>query len=296
MYLADYIAKELSQQLSPLLREIDLYIYAADMYDRAQSGEVHVTRLPKQFDHPQFRRMITQLENKRAVALDSEFRSGVWQNLSVAPAATAEEALSIVDPSAYVSFLSAMQRYGWTDRASSDLQMTTLADGLWRQRQLQILKERKPDRFVGKEFPRPYRVGFGTTLRGRQISLHKTKKIRETAIVRGSYIRISKAGSTIVDMLTEPQRCGGMRHVIDCITKIYESYEEDILSSVDKLGDPITKVRAGYIIEEIIGKHHDVMDNWLDFAQRGGSRRLDPQKPYGSTYSEKWMIATNVDA
>jgi hypothetical protein len=86
-----------------------------------------------------------------------------------------------------------------------------------------------------------------------------------------------------------------MRHVIDCITRIYESYEDEFLSSVDLLGDPITKVRAGYIIEEIIGKHYDITDSWLNFAQRGGSRRLDPQKPYGSTYSEKWMIATNVD-
>lgn len=294
MYLVDYVSEQLRETPLPLLTETALFVLIKELYMKAKSGSISVSRLPSEFESSQFRRVVSQLVKRRVIAQDAEFKSAIWQNLTMPPAATAEDAFCLVDPFAYVSFLSAMQRHSLTDRSPKSLQIATLADPLWKQSRLEKLEADLPEEMLGPAIPMPHRIGIRKTLRGREIDLHKTRHPLTTTRVRGTFARITTIGCTFVNMLAEPQHCGGMRHVMVQFVKYFPQYSQEIIEAIEDHGTAIVKVRAGYLIEENLQLRPEILDNWIKHAQRGGSRRLDPQKPYGASYSEKWMLATNV--
>jgi len=95
-------------------------------------------------------------------------------------------------------------------------------------------------------------------------------------------------------MLSNPELCGGMAHVIDVWKESAKTYLDEIIQAIDKSPKSIIKCRAGYIIEQILNIKDCKVSKWSEFAQRGGSRVLDPNSPYAPEFSEKWMISINV--
>ena len=110
----------------------------------------------------------------------------------------------------------------------------------------------------------------------------------------GEETRISSIGQTFADMLGESGLCGGMRHVLDVWEREAAQWVPEIAASVDKLTSKIAKVRAGYILSELLEIEHPAIERWEQFAQRGGSRKLDPEGEYLPSFSERWMISLNV--
>ena len=95
-------------------------------------------------------------------------------------------------------------------------------------------------------------------------------------------------------MVHRPELCGGMKHVIDIWKTNAEDHVEKIISAFEKEESKIAHVRAGYIIDEILKVKDERIEAWQRYAQRGSSRLLDPSKPYGPPWSEKWMLSLNV--
>jgi predicted transcriptional regulator of viral defense system len=130
-------------------------------------------------------------------------------------------------------------------------------------------------------------------IRGRPIKTHHTTRDYTSQIISGSFSRLITVGDLFVQMLDEPDNCGGMHHVIEAWENHAEYYVEDIIESVEKSQTDIVKVRAGYILTERIEVQDARVDGWKRFAQRGGSRRLNPSGPYKPVFSEDWMISIN---
>jgi predicted transcriptional regulator of viral defense system len=130
-------------------------------------------------------------------------------------------------------------------------------------------------------------------IRRRPVIVHETRHPAKPATLRGEETRVSSIGRTFADMLSEPSLCGGMHHVIGIWEEEAEEWLDDIITAIDESSSKIVKVRAGYLLAERIGLQDARIDSWVQFAQRGGSRKLDPDAPYAPRFSETWMLSLN---
>ena len=207
----------------------------------------------------------------------------------------ANEICCLVDRFCYISHLSAMANFGLTDRRPRELHLTAPS-----QRILPNLLQKTMKQDYGFEITknseviRLYGVTHPPVVRGQPIKVFHTSHLGDYIKVRGTFTRISTIGQTFVDMLANPEHCGGMLHVLEVWREFAHIYLEDIIEDIKKNPYNIVKVRAGYILNELLGFNDNRILKWLQFAQRGGSRVLDPSKPFAPHYSEKWMLSINV--
>jgi hypothetical protein len=205
-----------------------------------------------------------------------------------------------IDPFCYISHLSAMEYHGLTDRFAKTIFATTLPTPQWKIRATEKMKKD-----LGPElFASFLEANFAPLARRVVPSINKNplNMLTSKFADQGAYIvpsdrpiRVASLGRTFVDMLRKPGLCGGMKHVLDVYREHANIYLPLIISEVDRHGDKIEKVRAGYILEERCGiKNNATIASWVQFAQRGGSRVLDPDEAYWPTFSEKWCLSINV--
>lgn len=203
---------------------------------------------------------------------------------------------SSVDPFSYVSHLSAMAFHGITDRRPSVLIISTPEQKSWSHFASEKMSGDLKEHYLlhtENKLPKLKRIGF------QKIDAMPVKRI--SSLHHGAYrnlsrrsMRVSTIGRTFLDMLKNPAECGGMRHVIDVFSEFGGKYARLIIDEVETHGNKIEKVRAGYLLDEAAKVKDDRTDRWLEYVQRGGSRKLDPNEEYSSTFSEKWCLSINV--
>ncbi|WP_448676421.1 type IV toxin-antitoxin system AbiEi family antitoxin domain-containing protein [Delftia acidovorans] len=201
-----------------------------------------------------------------------------------------------VDPFAYVSHLSAMEYHGITDRFPKVLYLSTPPAHEWKEQ-----AEARMDKDL-KEFKKDYLAAKLPALRfqkfervdGVRVELMRRSHRGAFKTIKSPSIRVAMVGRTFLDMLREPESCGGMLHVVDTYREYAGKYFKLILDEVSKHGTLIEKARAGYLLEKVCGKVDPVIDGWASTVQRGGSRKLDPQAEYSPFFSERWALSVNV--
>jgi predicted transcriptional regulator of viral defense system len=254
---------------------------------------------PNVFPVDYLHRVTTNLIDSGGIETDSDYGRSVYRVVSTGES-TAEEVCALVNPFGYISHLSAMQRWGLTDRRPTALHLSVPPAGAAGP----LIEERmKAD--YGQSFA-DFRTGEAVKLvfirhpsvvRGRKVSVYNTKRLGRWVQVGGEHARLATTGQTFLDMLEAPRLCGGMVHVLDVWQQHARAFTEEIIDTVNALGEPIHKVRAGYILDEVLRLGEDRrVQNWGRLAQRGRSRVLDPSKAFSSTHSEKWMLSINIDS
>ncbi|MGQ0503236.1 MAG: type IV toxin-antitoxin system AbiEi family antitoxin domain-containing protein [Panacagrimonas sp.] len=211
-------------------------------------------------------------------------------------AASVAEIACSIDPFAYVSHLSAMEHHGLTDRFPKLLYLCTPKATEWRlQARLRMEKDlagRLAD-YEQSGLPRLMRPRL-TRLGSVVVQIHERSHLGAFRTVADSPLRVATMGRVFLDMLREPQLCGGIQHVLDVYREHAPRYLRLIVSEIDQHGNSIDKVRAGYVLGEVCKVSDPAIDHWESFAQRGGSRRLDADSDYSSHYSERWKLSINV--
>jgi predicted transcriptional regulator of viral defense system len=244
----------------------------------------------------------------RALKVDPDYGRSVYQVIPVGDS-PAEEVCAMANPFGHISHLSAMQRWGLTERRPEALHLTMPTPSAARP----LIEEKMAtdyrasdygmasDRQTGgqnisPDFPVPLPfIRHPGRVRGREISVYQTKHSARWLSVQDSHARLATVGQTFVDTVERPQYCGGMAHVLDVWRRHAEGFQEEIISTMEEVGTPIAKVRAGYLLDEMLAIGDDPrIQGWAQFAQRGSSRVLDPAKPFATEHSEKWMLSVNV--
>ncbi len=293
MNFYDGLDRALLHRDAPIVTDYELFLLGRRLLAAKEWGGEPLKRLPDGWDHNRARRAVRRLEARKSITADADFHSGVWRVVQSTRSGSAEEVACIVDPFCYVSHLSAMQRYGLTDRSPAALHLTTPARSIWNG----LRNQKMAEDFGGHpEGGRPLllRLGFKEELRRRPVIVHETSHPAKPVEIRGEQARITSIGRTFGDMLSEPALCGGIRHVIDIWERDAEQWADQIIAEVDKMDSKIVKVRAGYLLSEVLEIEDSRIDAWEQFAQRGGSRKLNPDAPYAPVYSERWMLSLNV--
>lgn len=213
---------------------------------------------------------------------------------------TAEDIVCCIDPFCYISHLSAMTYHGLTDRLPKLLFVTTLPSKQWGQLAAQRMRKD-----IGDEALELYREASMPTLRRLKlpkihrkiVNVHATVHCDPGAYVnvQGQPLRVSSLGRTFLDMIRDPDLCGGIYHVLEVYAVHASRYLNLIVDVIDRHGSKIDKVRAGYILDERLGLSHPAIATWLPLAQRGGSQKLHANDAYRPHFSEKWCLSINID-
>jgi predicted transcriptional regulator of viral defense system len=274
----------------PIVTPYDLFQQIIAIYKSGQN--LYLRKDIPELDD--YRRLRRNLIEANIIASDRDYGHRAYRVLSISDL-PADDICCLVDPFCYISHLSAMQRYGLTDRRPDSLHLSRAIAKILRQ----MADEKMRDDALKTALSAPSTVPLSVAqhpprVRGRKVYVFQTAHPGKSVPVRASSARISTIGQTFADMVEEPSFCGGMSHVLDVWKQHAKIYLDDIIAAVDNSHSSIAIVRAGYILDELLATNDSRIDRWTKFAQRGGSRLLDPTKPYAPTYSERWMISVNV--
>jgi hypothetical protein len=168
MNFSDGLENVLLARDLPVVTFYDFYVLGHQLFHSKAWKNEPLKRMPHYWDQLRAKNAIRRLEARRALVSDSDFTSGVWRVTLATRAGSAEEVACIADPFAYVSHLSAMQRYGLSDRSPQALHLTTPKRDRWNalrsERALRDLPE-----VQRLESPILNRPGFRDTIRRRPV-------------------------------------------------------------------------------------------------------------------------------
>ena len=112
----------------PVITEYDLFLHLYEIHRARSYKENRIHRLPKSLGRLQYANVIQPLLDLRLLRPDSDFHSGHDDDappqlgqtrifrISDVPDIPADEVTARIDPFCYISHISAMQRYGLTNR------------------------------------------------------------------------------------------------------------------------------------------------------------------------------------
>lgn len=299
MHLTTALTREIAQLPQPVITSYQIAVILFRLCkERTYDGEplqqlARGTPTKIQFNSQLTKLTTRDIVRQSAAAKHAEVFAIIGKNQT-----SAEEIACCIDPFCYVSHMSAMAWHGLTNRVPKILFVSSPALDDWQKfahaRMLKDLGEGGLVAFCSSGLP-PLRRLTVETIARKHVNRHASRHLGAFTSVRDKVLRVSTIGRTFLDMVREPDLCGGIYHVLE----VWQSHAARnlalIAAEVDRHGSKIDKVRAGYILEERLGLKHPSFEDWVAFAQRGGSRKLYANAGYSERFSERWCLSLNIE-
>lgn len=293
--LSKALVLELARIPEPVITSYQLGRLIFNAYLTNSIGGENLNLKKKLPEKTQYNQVLNDLLNAGVLSRVSGL-SGNYFKILGKPDVGADEIICSIDPFCYISYLSAMEYHGITDRLPRTIFISSPPPKEWKI--FAVGQMRKDlgelyDIYIQQRFPqitrpRPEKIA------GRLIEFKYSSHMGAYKKIQDKSLRVSSIGRTFLDMLRDPLLCGGMQHVVDVYKEYSKQYLRFIIDEIDMHGKDIEKMRAGYILENEVGLSDPRIDAWQAKVQRGGSRKLDPNNEYSSYFSERWAISLNL--
>ena len=222
---------------------------------------------------------------------DPDFSSVLY----ITAQASAPEVMLAADPFCCLSHGSALAFHGLLN-ASTDLHVILPDRATWQAKANRMMAAAigfPPEEANPGELPfRLTRPAPRETVRGMPVYRHQMR--HHISWTSKGRIRATAIGETFRDTLDNPAWCGGIDAVIGIWRKHAGDHREAIIKTISNCTEKILRVRAGYLLDEMLEIKDSRIEAWIADAQRGSSRKLDAAAPYGSSFSARWMLSINV--
>lgn len=289
------LAQELGRKQQPVITSYQLGKLIFSAYAHNGIGDTSLNLKKSVPKKAQYNSALSDMLNAGVLTKFSGLSGNYFKILGMADV-DAEEIICSIDPFCYVSHLSAMAYHGITDRLPRTVFVSSPSPKEWKNFATEQMKKDLGElyesyieqRFPQMTRPRPDKIA------GRVVEFKHSSHLGAYRNVQGKSLRVSTISRTFLDMLRDPELCGGMQHVIDVYREYSKQYLRQIIDEIDAHGKEIEKARAGFILENEIGVSDSRIDSWQSKAQRGGSRKLDPNNEYSPFFSERWAISLNL--
>ena len=289
------LAQELGRIPQPVITSYQLGRLIFDAYINNSIGGENLNLKKSLPERTQYNTALSDMLNTGVLSKVSGL-SGNFFKILGKPDVSADEIICSIDPFCYISHLSAMEYHGITDRLPRTVFVSSPPPTSWRKYASDQMKKdlkEQYDTYIEQRFPqitrpRPEKIA------GRLIEFKNNSHMGAYKNIQGRALRVATIGRTFLDMLRDPELCGGMQHVIDVYKEYSKQYLRQIIDEIDAHGKDIEKMRAGFILESEVGIYDPRIDAWQAKVQRGGSRKLDPNNEYSPFFSERWAISLNL--
>lgn len=278
--------------------QVGLVIYRLYKYKSYQGKKL--TRLQKEYpERSDYTRLVKDLTSSGILQSSKNLSNKNIYTVLGQDTSSSEELACCIDPFCYISHMSAMEYHGLTDRLPKTLFLTAPEAKIWTQ-----LATERMNKDLGNDLSKYIEAGMPLLNRtklkkiNRKIVDYHTSKAWNPGcylVFQDENLRVSTIGRTFLDMIREPDLCGGIYHVLDIFEEYAPRYLKLIVAEVEQHGTKIDKVRVGYILDEKLKLYCEPIKNWLVYVQRGGSRKLYAHHEYSPVYSEKWCLSINIE-
>lgn len=107
-------------------------------------------------------------------------------------------------------------------------------------------------------------------------------------------LRFADPGRTVIDVLDDPSRAGGIRHAAEITSAYLDEYAPEILIDyAERSGNHTVFKRLGYVIEAL-GLDQPHLVNASQDRLSAGISALDPDGPQGGRRNMRWRLRINA--
>ncbi len=295
-------AQHLRALKRPLVQDADLavcfFLALRDAGDQAELETVEPEALRRSFRN--FRKTLVEFGGIERFPATGTLHGYL---VGMAGVPEPEKAICSLDPFSYLSHLTAMVWHGLSDRLPKTIFLTRPSPSLWRTLAASKLESQLGDMgpwYRAAKLPAYRPIDMGA-IKKRPLHFWNSSRLDQAYSaafkrVDDGAIRIATVARCFLDMVREPDLCGGIDHVMEIFEEHGPKHLEAIVNEIDHHGNKIEQARAGYLLEAADASlaANPKLQKWAGEVVRGGSRKLDPSADYADTYSERWALSINV--